>query len=43
MKKGHYVVVNVTANNAGIEEFERLSRINPNVIRTMVIKTEDEE
>lgn len=43
MKKGHYVVVNVTANNAGIHEFERISRLNPNVIRTMVVKTEGEE
>ena len=43
MKKGHYVVVNMTANNAGIEEFQRLCRINNNVIRTMVVKTESEK
>ena len=43
MKKGHYVVVNLTANNAGIEEFQRLCRINNNVIRTMVVKTESEK
>lgn len=43
MKKGRYVVVNVTANNEGIHEFERISRINPNVVRTMVVKTEGEE
>lgn len=43
MKKGHYVVVELTANNAGIEEFQRLCRINNSVIRTMVVKTQDEK
>ena len=43
MNKGYYVVINVTANNAGIEEFQRLARINSNVVRFMVIKTEDEK
>lgn len=43
MKKGHYVVVNLTANNDGIQEFQRLCRINNNVIRTMVVKTESEK
>ena len=43
MKKGRYVVVNLTANNEGIEEFQRLCRINNSVIRTMVIKTEEEK
>lgn len=43
MKKGHYVVLNVTANNAGIIEFQRIARLNANVIRFMVIKKEDEK
>lgn len=43
MKKGHYVVINVTANNEGIAEFQRLSRISNNVVRIMVVKTEDEK
>ena len=43
MIKGYYVVIIVTANNAGIEEFQRLARINSNVVRFMVIKTEDEK
>jgi small subunit ribosomal protein S6 len=43
MKKGHYVVMNVTANNAGIAEFQRLAGINANVIRYMVVKTEGEK
>lgn len=42
-KKGHYVVINVTANNEGIFEFQRLSRISNNVVRIMVVKTEDEK
>lgn len=43
MKKGYYVVINVTANNEGIAEFQRLSRISNNVVRIMVVKTEDEK
>lgn len=43
MKKGHYVVMNVTANNAGIAEFQRLAGLNANVIRYMVVKTESEK
>lgn len=43
MKKGHYAVMNVTANNEGIAEYQRLARINNNVVRIMVIKTEDEK
>ena len=43
MKKGHYVVINVTSANEGIFEFQRLSRISNNVVRIMVVKTEDEE
>ncbi len=38
MKKGHYAVENVTANNEGIAEFQRLARISNNVIRIMVVK-----
>lgn len=43
MKKGHYVVVNATADNEGIEEFQRLCRINNAVIRIMVVKKESEK
>ena len=31
------------ANNAGVFEFQRLSRISNNVIRIMVVKTESEK
>ena len=43
MNKGYYVVINVTANNEGIEEFQRIARINNNVVRYMVVKTQDEK
>lgn len=43
MTKGYYVVVNVTSNNEGIHEFERLTRINSSIVRYMIIKTQDEE
>lgn len=43
MKKGHYVVINATANNEGIFEFQRLARINNDVVRIMVVKTESEK
>ena len=39
-KKGYYVVVNVTANNEGIAEFDRLARINNNVVRFLIVKEE---
>lgn len=43
MNKGYYVVINVTANNEGVKEFDRLTRINNNVVRYLIIKTEGEE
>lgn len=43
MNKGYYVVINVTANNEGIQEFDRLARINNNIVRYMIVKTQDEE
>ena len=43
MKKGYYVVMNVTSNNEGIQEFDRLTRINQSIVRFMIIKTQGEE
>ena len=43
MTKGYYVVINVTAGNEAIAEFDRLIRINNNLVRHMTIKTQDEE
>jgi small subunit ribosomal protein S6 len=39
-KKGYYVVVKMTANNEGIKEFDRLARINNNVVRFLIVKEE---
>ena len=35
--KGYYVVINVESDAAAIAEFERLSKLNKNVIRHLVI------
>lgn len=40
MKKGYYVVVKFTADNAGVKEFDRLMRINPSVVRYMITRDE---
>lgn len=37
-KKGYYVVLDVTTTPANIAEFERLSRINANVIRHLTLR-----
>lgn len=37
-KKGYYVVVDTTTNAKNIAEFERLSRINANVLRHLTIR-----
>ena len=37
-KKGYYVVVTIeTESTFGINEFKRITKINPNVIRSLVI------
>ena len=37
-KKGYYVVVTISVDSvAGINEFERITKINTNVIRSLVI------
>lgn len=37
-KKGYYVVVDTTTSTKNIAEFERLSRINANVLRHLTIR-----
>lgn len=37
-KKGYYVIVDTTTTPANIAEFERLSRINANVLRHLTIR-----
>ena len=43
MKKGYYVVVKFTADNAGVKEFDRLLGINPSVVRYMITRDEAPE
>jgi small subunit ribosomal protein S6 len=38
MTKGYYVVITINANNDAIVEFDRISRINANVVRHMIVK-----
>ena len=42
MTKGYYVVPTFTADNAGVKEFDRLMRINPNVVRYMIVNLDQE-
>lgn len=37
-KKGYYVVVDATTTPANIAEFERLSRINANIMRHLTLR-----
>ena len=39
--KGYYVVVKLTANEAALNEFSRLARINPNVVRHLFTVDQD--
>lgn len=38
LKKGYYVVIDTTTTAANIAEFERISRINANVLRHLTIR-----
>lgn len=40
MTKGYYMVVTFEADNACVAEFDRLMRINNNVVRYMIVKQE---
>lgn len=42
MKKGYYVVTTFEADNEAVKEFDRLMRINANVVRYMNIKLDEE-
>lgn len=41
MTKGYYYVMYVTAGNEAISEFDRLTTINNDIVRFMVIKTDE--
>lgn len=34
--KGYYVVLDVTSEPAGLKEFTRLARLNPNMLRNLI-------
>ncbi len=40
-KKGYYVVTTFTSDNQAIDEFNRLVRINKDVIRYMIVRLDD--
>lgn len=41
MKKGYYYVIDVTADNEAISEFNRLTTINSDVVRFMVVRKDE--
>ena len=41
MTKGYYVVVTFEADNAALNEFDRLMRINSNIVRFMIVNIDD--
>ncbi len=41
MTKGYYVVVSFEADNAALKEFDRLMRINSNVVRFMIVNMDE--
>ena len=40
-RKGHYVVLNISAPAQAIAEYERLLRVNEDIIRYMTVKVEE--
>ncbi|MCD8510950.1 MAG: 30S ribosomal protein S6 [Bacillus sp. (in: Bacteria)] len=40
-REGYYVLLHVMAPSAAIDEFNRLIKINENVLRTLVVKDEE--
>ena len=40
-RKGHYVVLNISAPAAAVHEYERIMRFNEDVIRYMTIKVDE--
>lgn len=43
MNKGYYVVVTYSVEVDGLNEFKRLMGINPDVVRSLTINTEEKE
>ena len=43
MSKGYYVVVTYSVGVEGLNEFKRLMGINPDIVRSLTINTEEKE
>lgn len=41
VNKGHYMILNIEANNEAIKEFDRLALIDTNLLRHIVVKEEE--
>ena len=42
MTKGYYVVVTFEADNDAVKEFDRLMRINHNIVRFMIVRLDED-
>ena len=40
-RKGHYVLMNISAPATAVAEYERVMRVNEDIIRYMTVKVED--
>ena len=40
-RKGHYVLLNISAPATAVAEYERVMRVNEDIIRYMTVKVED--
>ena len=40
-RKGHYVLLNITAPSQAVSEYERLMRLNEDIIRYMTVKVNE--
>ena len=43
MSKGYYVIVTYTVNVEGLNEFQRLMKINADIVRLMTISTDEKK
>lgn len=41
VNKGHYMILNIEADNEAIKEFDRLALIDTNLLRHIVVKEEE--
>ncbi|ENQ3106859.1 30S ribosomal protein S6 [Bacillus cereus] len=41
LREGFYMILNVNSNSEAVKEFDRLAKINENIIRHIVVKDEE--